>query len=532
MDDFRSRPPRRPTLLVILDGVGLNPSREHNALALARTPHLDRAFARHPHTVIEASGRAVGLPTGQMGNSEVGHTTIGAGAIIRQDLVRIDDAIADGSFFENPVLCAAAQKAARAGGVVHLVGLVSDGGVHSHINHLLALIRLCRQEGAVPVVHMITDGRDTPPRSALKYLDPLLQHLRKAGGAVYSVSGRYYAMDRDRRWERTEAAWRAIALAQGVRRAADARQAICQAYEAGETDEFIQPTVLDGARPMQAEDQIVFFNFRNDRSRQLTYALAGEDFDRFPRPGYRPHPVTCLTEYDARFRLPVAFPPEAPETTLGEVISGAGIRQFRCAETEKYAHVTFFLNGGREAPYPGEDRRMIPSPKVATYDQCPEMSAAAVAEAVVEAMESGRYGFIVVNFANGDMVGHTAVREAVIAAVEAVDRAVGELLAAAEAHGYSVVLTADHGNCDEMVDPVTGEPHTQHTVYPVPCLVIDQVPWRLATGGGLSNIAATVLQLMGLERPASMTGDSLLLAEIPVRADQSEGPDLAACAGG
>ncbi len=532
MDTFHAQPPRRPTLLVILDGVGLNPSRENNAVALAHTPNLDRYFAHHPHTVIEASGRAVGLPTGQMGNSEVGHTTLGAGAIIRQDLVRIDDAVADGTFFENPVLCAAADKAAKANRPVHLVGLVSDGGVHAHIDHLIALIRLCRQEGARPVVHMITDGRDTPPQSALQYLERLEPVLTEAGGAIYTVSGRYYAMDRDRRWERTEAAWRAIALAEGERRAPDARTAICQAYAAGETDEFIRPTVLEGAQPLDPRDQVIFFNFRNDRSRQLTYALADKDFDRFERGEYRPAAVTCLTEYDARFRLPVAFPPEAPETTLAEVISQAGIRQFHCAETEKYAHVTFFLNGGREEPFPGEERKMIPSPKVATYDLQPEMSAPEVARTVVEAIESGRYGFIVVNFANGDMVGHTAVREAVIRAVEAVDRAVGEVLDAAVAHGFSVVLTADHGNCDEMIDPITGEPHTQHTVYPVPCLIIDEVPWRLATGGGLSNIAATILQLMGLERPQAMTGDSLLLQALPTpRVDERGDEGLAACSG-
>ncbi len=529
-DDLHNTPPRRPTLLIILDGVGLNPSRANNALALARTPHLDHYFAHHPHTVLEASGRAVGLPTGQMGNSEVGHTTLGAGAIIRQDLVRIDDAIADGSFFENPVLCAAAQKAAQAKSHVHLIGLVSDGGVHSHIRHLIALLRLCHQEGARAVVHMITDGRDTPPRSALGYLEQLQPVLQETGATLASLSGRYYAMDRDRRWERTEAAFRAIALAEGRRRARDPREAICQAYEAGESDEFIQPTVIHGAHPIAPEDQIIFFNFRNDRSRQLTYALSHRDFDRFPRDGYRPHRVTCLTEYDARFKLPVAFPPEAPETTLAEVISRAGIRQFHCAETEKYAHVTFFLNGGREEPYPGEERQMIPSPKVATYDQKPEMSAPEVARAVVEAIESERYGFIVVNFANGDMVGHTAVRQAVIQAVEAVDRAVGQVLQAAEKHGYSVLLTADHGNCDEMVDPVTGEPHTQHTTYPVPCLIIDETPWVLATGGGLSNVAATVLQLMGLERPEAMSGDSLLLRPRQDATEENQGT-LPACSG-
>jgi len=497
-------------VLVILDGFGLNPSRRHNAVLEARTPRFDDYFARYPHTVLEASGRAVGLPEGQMGNSEVGHLTIGCGSVIRQDLVRIDDAIADGSFYSNRVLLEAAARARDADRPLHLVGLVSDGGVHSHVRHLLALIELARREGVVPVVHMITDGRDTPPRSALGYLPLVEGALEGARGCIATVVGRYYAMDRDQRWERTRAAWAALVGGEG-RRARDAREAIEAAYAAGEGDEFIAPTVIGETPRVRPGDEVVFFNFRNDRPRQLTAALSQRGFEHFARPGFEPVRVTCLTEYDPRFGLPVAFAPERPRITLGEVVSQAGLRQFHCAETEKYAHVTFFINGGREQPFPGEDRVMVPSPRVATYDQAPEMSAAAVADAVVDAIGKRRYGLIVVNFANGDMVGHTAVREAVIRAVETLDREVGRVLDAAVAAGCSVVLTADHGNCDEMVDPVTGEPHTQHTTYPVPCLVIDEVPWRLATGAGLSSVAPTVLQLMGLPQPKAMTGRSLLL---------------------
>ncbi len=507
--------PRRNTLLVIMDGFGVNPSKRNNAVCLADTPRLDEYFARYPHTTLEACGRAVGLPDGQMGNSEVGHLTIGSGSVVRQDLVRIDDAIEDGSFFENPALVAAVRAAKAAERPLHLLGLVSDGGVHSHVRHLHALIKLCRKHEVVPVVHMITDGRDTPPKSALNYLPALNKRLDKAGGRIATICGRYYAMDRDKRWERTQVAFEAIVHGKG-RPAESAEAGIQSAYELGETDEFIKPIVLPDAERVLPGDSLIFFNFRNDRPRQLAEALGQDDFEGFDRGDYTPITVTCLTEYDPKFLSPVAFPPERPKTTLGEVVSLAGYRQFHCAETEKYAHVTFFLNGGREEPHAGEDRVMIPSPHVATYDQAPEMSAAQVADEVIKALESGDYAFIVVNFANGDMVGHTAVREAVIKAVETLDREVGRVLDAAVEHDYSVILTADHGNCDEMVDPITGEPHTQHTMYPVPCLIIDEVPWRLNTGAGLSSIAPTVLQLMGLQQPKVMKGKSILLEEIRV----------------
>ena len=505
-------PPRRPTLLVILDGFGLNPETRDNAIAEAGTPHLDRYFARYPHVPLRTSGRAVGLPDGQMGNSEVGHVTLGSGAIVRQSLVRIDDAIADGSFHTNPALRGAAERAAASGRPLHLVGLISDGGVHSHVNHVLALIALAKQAGAVPQLHFLGDGRDTPPRSAAIWLPELEAALADAGGRIATVTGRYYGMDRDQRWERTEVAWRAMAGLGGERTAASAAAAIEAAYAADESDEFIKPTVIDGAEPVAGGDEVIFFNFRNDRPRQLAAALSDPWFAHFERPGLASAParVTTMTDYGSQFDLPIAFDQETPRMTLGQWVSDAGIGQFRTAETEKYAHVTFFFNGGREPPYPGEERLLIPSPKVASYDLQPEMSAPAVADAVIGAMESGKYGLVIVNFANGDMVGHTAVRKAILEAVRALDHEVGRVLDAAVERGFSVVLTADHGNCEQMIDPVTGDPHTQHTTFPVPCLVIDEAVGELNPDAGLADIAPTVLQLMGLEIPSSMSGHSLL----------------------
>jgi 2,3-bisphosphoglycerate-independent phosphoglycerate mutase len=509
--------PRRPVILIIMDGVGVNPSKVNNAYAEADTPRLDAYLSTQSHTTLDACGRAVGLPNGQMGNSEVGHLTLGAGTIVRQDLVRIDDAIDDGSFHHNDALVSAATAARSRNQPLHLIGLVSDGGVHSHMRHLLALIDICREQEVQPIVHMITDGRDTPPRSALNYLPELEQKLEQAGGRIGTVCGRYYAMDRDKRWERTERAFRAIAFAEGEK-AETARAAIEAAYEAGETDEFIKPRIVGAPAPLDTEAVCILFNFRNDRPRQLTAALAMEDCTGFDRGDFHPVFVTCLTEYEPRFLAPIAFPPERPGTTLGGVIAAAGIPQFHCAETEKYAHVTFFFNGGREEPLAGEDRVMVPSPSVDTYDQQPEMSAAEVADETIAAMEKGRYGFILVNFANGDMVGHTAMREPLIKAVETLDTQVGRVLDAAKSQGYSVILTADHGNCDEYVDPVTGEPHTQHTTYPVMCMVMDSSLWRLTTGGGLADVAPTVLALMGVPQPKNMSGHSLLLEELPAQA--------------
>lgn len=507
--------PRRNTILIILDGFGVNPSKINNAVAEADTPRLDEYFSLYPHTVLDACGNAVGLPEGQMGNSEVGHMTLGCGSIIRQDLVRIDDAIENGEFYTNSALCSALDGAKKAGRPMHLLGLVSDGGVHSHTNHLLALIEMCKRNEVKPVVHMITDGRDTAPRSAHQYVDRITGPLEEAGGQIATVCGRYYAMDRDNRWDRVKVAW--DVLVNGVGRTAKtAEEAIDVAYEDDEGDEFVQPTMIDGADLIQEDDNVIFFNFRNDRPRQLTAALTQSTFDHFDRGEFESAAVTCLTEYDPQLLLPIGFAPERPMVTLSQIISQAGIKQFHCSETEKYAHVTFFFNGGREEVFAGEDRVMVPSPDVSTYDLKPEMSALEVADEVIQAIRSQDYGFIVVNFPNGDMVGHTAKREAVIAAVEALDREVGRVLDVANEENFSVILTADHGNCDEMVDPVTWEPHTQHTLYPVPCVIMDEISWHLRTGAGLSNIAPTVLEMMGLQQPQGMTGKSLLLEPHPV----------------
>ena len=501
---------RRPALLVILDGFGINPDPAHNAILQAKTPNFDRYFADYPMTTLQASGRGVGLPAGQMGNSEVGHMTIGSGTIVKQDLVRIDDAIEDGSFYENPALLSAVTASREARRPLHLIGLVSDGGVHSHIDHLGALIRLCHRHQVVPQVHMITDGRDTSPQAAISYLPGLEALLDEYGGHIGTISGRYYAMDRDQRWDRVKMAWDNIVHARGSV-AESAEQAIEQSYAAGTNDEFILPTRLPGQQQLQAGDEMIFFNFRNDRARQICAAFALEHFEEFERGlDYRPINLTTMTYYDAKLGSPVAFAPMRPESTLGSVISDAGLRQLHCAETEKYAHVTFFFNGGREPPYLGEERKLVDSPRVATYDLQPEMSAAGVADAVIEGMKSGAYDFIVVNFANGDMVGHTAVRAAIIEAVEVLDREVGRVLEAAIASQFAVVLTSDHGNCDEMVDPETGKPHTQHSTHPVPCMVIDPEVNTLVEGENLSAIAPTILQLMGIPKPVAMTGNSVI----------------------
>ncbi|MCB1877213.1 MAG: 2,3-bisphosphoglycerate-independent phosphoglycerate mutase [Chromatiales bacterium] len=500
---------KRPVLLVILDGFGANPDRTDNAVALARTPRLDHYFSRHPSTLIQASGPSVGLPDGQMGNSEVGHMTLGSGTVVKQDLVQIDAAIADGSFKSNDVLREAIFTARARNRPVHLLGLVSDGGVHSHVRHLIALIDLCREMGVKPLVHMVTDGRDTIPKCAKRYLPEVETALAAAGGRIATLVGRYFAMDRDNRWDRVERAWRAIVVGNG-RSAAHAEEAISAAYETGHTDEFIRPFVIDGYRGMTPEDVLISFNFRKDRPRQIVAALADPNFAGFDRGDCPRARVTCMMEYDPALKLPAAFAPEQPSVTIADVLSKAGLAQFHCAETEKYAHVTYFFNGGRREVLPKEVQKLVPSPDVATYDLKPEMSAPAVANAVIDAMASGRYPFIVVNFANGDMVGHTGIRHAVLRAVESLDQEVGRVLDGARRLGYSTILTADHGNCDQMIDPETKTPHTQHTRNPVPFLVIDDRPRRLLGGGGLANVAPTVLELMGLPKPDAMTGESLL----------------------
>jgi len=501
--------PGKPCLLIIMDGFGCNPNPENNAVVEGDTPHLDKYFTEHPFTTLEASGRPVGLPDGQMGNSEVGHMTIGCGNILQQDLVRIDDDIDSGSFFHNPVFLDAIAAAKRLKRPLHLIGLLSDGGVHSHIRHLIALIQLCTEHEVSPAIHVICDGRDTAPKSAQTYIDMLTPHLETSNGHIASVCGRYYAMDRDKRWDRIKKAW--LCITEGIGEQADsATIAINQAYTNNNTDEFIEPTYIKDGALIQSYDQVIFFNFRNDRARQLTYTLAGKEFKPFDRGEFKAIALSCLTEYDPLLPLPVAFPPEYADVTLAEIISKNNIRQLHCAETEKYAHVTFFFNGGRETPYPGEERQMIPSPIVATYDLAPEMSASDVSNEVIDAIKSERYGFIVVNYANGDMVGHTAIREAILRAVNVLDTEVHKLISFAAEQGFCVLLTADHGNCDEMVDPVTGQPQTQHTTYPVPFAIIGGEDYELSDDGGLSNIAPTVLEIMGLNQPEKMRASSLI----------------------
>ncbi|MDA8383117.1 MAG: 2,3-bisphosphoglycerate-independent phosphoglycerate mutase [Betaproteobacteria bacterium] len=499
----------KPVLLMIFDGFGINPSRVNNAWAQARTPHLDYYFANHPHTSLQTSGLAVGLPDGQFGSSEVGHLTMGAGRILQQDLMRVQQAIVSGALAQNPTWTQMLEGARR----LHLVGMVSDGGVHSHIDHLVGLLDTVAAAGVAPIVHMITDGRDTPPRAAAVYAERIESVLARLGrGRIATVSGRYCAMDRIAHWDRTEKAWAAMILGLG-QRADSAKSAIEAAYARGEGDEFIVPTIVgDPASSIIGPDEpVLFFNFRSDRMRQIAAAVGLRSFDAFARGDAGTRRVVTLTRYDAKLPFPVLFPPEYPEHGLAQVLSEAGLRQFHCAETEKYPHVTYFFNGGHEEPFPGEDRAIIASPRIATYDLKPEMSAPLVAERVIQAIEEGGYAFVLVNFANADMVGHTANPAATVRAVETLDLQSHRVIRAATARGYRVILTADHGNCEEMIDPETGEPNTQHTLYPVPFLLIGVPKAHLGLGRGLADVAPTVLDLLGIETPSAMTGHSLLL---------------------
>ena len=513
MSDDKSK---RPVVLMILDGWGYNPSCDNNAVCQANTPNLDALFATCPHTLIGASGQDVGLPAWQMGNSEVGHLNLGAGRIVYQDLTRISLSIEDGSLFKNPSLTTALAKLKESGGKLHLMGLLSDGGVHSHNTHLYALIDMARQAGVADIcLHPFLDGRDTPPKSGVLYLLQLEEELARIGaGRVCSVMGRFYAMDRDNRWDRVERAYRAMTEGNG-QPAASSAEAIASAYAAGQTDEFVEPrTILNGGAPagtVDDGDAIIFFNFRADRAREITRCFTETDFQGFSRQR-TPHLVdfVCLTEYDETFDLPVAFPSEELSGILGEVIASAGRRQLRIAETEKYAHVTFFFNGGRETPYAGEDRALIPSPKeVTTYDQKPEMSAAAVADEAVRRIASGQYDMVILNFANPDMVGHTGILDAAVKAMETVDTGVGQVVAATLDAGGCLLITADHGNCEQMTDQ-SGQPHTAHTTNPVSLLLVGHPgPARLKPGI-LADIAPTLLELIGLDIPREMTGSSLL----------------------
>ena len=507
----------RPMVLVILDGFGERAERGANAVRLARTPHLTRLAERFPHTLIGASGPDVGLPVGQMGNSEVGHLNFGAGRIAMMDLSRIDVAVATGSFGNNPVIADAIATARAHGAALHLLGLVSDGGVHSSLEHLLALVDAA-SAGCVPVrVHAFLDGRDTPPRSAHAYLDRLDAHLR-GKGTIATLSGRYFAMDRDQRWDRVARAHAAIVHAEGAR-FATWREALDAAYAAGQNDEFVEPRAIgDYAGVADGRDAALFFNFRPDRAREITLALTAKDFTFFDRGAPRFYArYACMTSYDATLPLPVAYPKESYPDLFPELVARAGLGQFRCAETEKYAHVTYFFNGGREEPYAGEERKLVPSPRdVATYDKKPEMSAAEVTRVTAEAIRSGRYDFILVNYANPDMVGHTGVLDAAITAVEAVDAGVGELARAVFDAGGAMIVTADHGNCETMIDPVTGGVHTAHTLNPVPLWYVRaedegrKLPLR---HGRICDVAPTMLELMGMEQPAAMTGRTLFSLE-------------------
>ena len=503
-----ARPP--VTVLVIFDGWGLRAEHEANAIAAARTPTMDRLNATQAHTALDASGEAVGLMTGIMGNSEVGHLTIGAGRVIYQDVMRINKAIESGALGRNEVLLSALRRAA-AGHVLHLWGLLSDGCVHSHIEHLVALLELAAAQGVEKIaVHAVLDGRDKPPRSALPFVEKVETKLRALGrGRIATVSGRYYAMDRDKRWDRTERAWRTIVKGEG-RCVVSACAAVEQSYAGGKDDEFVEPTVIGTPAPMADGDQVLCYNFRADRARQLTAAIALDDFSGFQRPKRPRVGYVCMTEYDRSFGLPLLFGPEDVPNTLAEVLAGAGVRNLRVAETEKYAHVTYFLNGGVEKPFAFEERALIPSAKVATYDLQPAMSAAAVADRVVEAIESGEFPVIVVNFANPDMVGHTGNYAATVKAVEATDEALGRVISALERKHGIALITADHGNAEFMADPATGQPHTAHTTNLVPFILFDpDFKGRLRDGGTLADVAPTMLGILGWKPPAEMTGHDL-----------------------
>jgi 2,3-bisphosphoglycerate-independent phosphoglycerate mutase len=501
-----------PVVLVILDGFGERAERADNAVRLAKTPTIDAIYERYPHTTIGTSGPDVGLPEGQMGNSEVGHLNFGAGRIAMMDITRIDKAVLEGTLGQNEVIARVVGDAARAGGRLHLLALVSDGGVHSSIEHLFALIDLAHAQGVRTVVHAFLDGRDVQPKTAPGYLTRLEAHL--AGkGVIGTVAGRYWGMDRDNRWERVERSYLAIATAFGPRYES-ALEGVRASFDAGKMDEFVEPFVVgDYAGVDASRDAALHTNFRPDRARELTRALATTPFDGFPRGDAPFVRYACMTTYDGSLHLPVAFAKEAFPDIFPEVLARAGRSQFRCAETEKYAHVTYFFNGGREEPFPGEDRAMVPSPRdVATYDKKPEMSAALVTDAVVAAVDSRKYDFILVNYANPDMVGHTGNLDAAVDAVEAVDAGLARLTVAVKSARGSLIITADHGNCELMKDPATGEPHTAHTTNRVPLLLVDESrrSARLRDGGRICDVAPTLLAMLGLPQPAAMTGRSLL----------------------
>ena len=506
---------KKPYALIIMDGYGENERHEGNAIHSANTPTMDKLMKTCPHTIVHASGMDVGLPEGQMGNSEVGHTNIGAGRIVYQELTRITKSIDDGDFFKNATLLAAIENCKRNNSALHLLGLLSDGGVHSHNKHLYGLLRLAKENGIEKVhVHGFLDGRDVPPSSGADFVEQLVAKIREIGvGDIATVMGRYYAMDRDNRWERVEQAYNAMVLGSG-NTCESAVTAVKESYNEGVTDEFVLPTVIvkDGEPlgKIQENDSVVFFNFRPDRAREITRTIVDEEFTGFERKFF-PTFYVCMTQYDASMpNVEVAFKPESLTNTFGEYISKKGLRQLRIAETEKYAHVTFFFNGGVENVYDGEDRALINSPKVATYDLQPEMSAPEVTEEVLKRIQSGEYDVIVLNFANCDMVGHTGVFDAAVKAVETVDACLGKVVDAIESMGGVALITADHGNADQMVDYETGGAFTAHTTNVVPLVLVGDKEHTLKPGR-LADLAPTMLDLMGLEKPEEMTGESLLV---------------------
>jgi 2,3-bisphosphoglycerate-independent phosphoglycerate mutase len=501
-----------PVLLIILDGFGYRENTDHNAIALAHKPNWDRLWKDYPHMLIHTSGMDVGLPRGQMGNSEVGHLNIGAGRIVYQELTRIDLAIQDGSFFRNPALLQAAQQAKQRGKALHIMGLLSPGGVHSHENHLYAMLELAARAGVQNIyVHAFLDGRDTPPRSAAASIQAMQDKCVSLNtGRIASIVGRYYAMDRDNRWERVQSAYNLVALGKAPFNAATAAEGLQQAYARGENDEFVQATAIGESVPMQDGDVVVFMNFRADRARQLTRALTEPVFDNFARENFpKLADFVTLTSYGKDFNLPLAFAPTDVHNGFGEYIASLGMKQLRIAETEKYAHVTYFFNGGREQPYPGEDRILVPSPKVATYDLKPEMSAFEVTDKLVEAIRSRQYQAIICNYANGDMVGHTGDLAAGIKAVEVLDACLGRVIDAMLESGGEVLITSDHGNVEQMQDNKTGQAHTAHTLNAVPLLYIGRKA-RMMENGSLQDIAPTLLAMIGLPQPPEMTGKPLI----------------------
>lgn len=508
-----------PCLLMILDGWGVNPEKANNAVAISGIPHLEKLASEYPETRLLCSGKAVGLPAGIMGNSEVGHLNIGAGRVVYQNLLRINQAIADGSFAQNKVFNAALDKIAANNAALHLMGLVSDGGVHSHLSHLTALIDAAHARGLSRVfVHAILDGRDTPPESGAGYITALQEHLEKTGtGAIASICGRYYAMDRDKRWDRIQKAFELYTLGKGTA-AADPVSAVKAAYRRDETDEFVQPVFLTGenGKPLatiEDQDTVIFFNYRADRAREITRAFTDPAFTEFKRAVFPSlSDYVCMTQYDEQFSLPMAYPPVHLEKILGQVVSEKGLSQLRIAETEKYAHVTYFFNGGEEAPFENEDRCLIPSPRdIPTYDHKPEMSAPAVTEEVLQRIDSDRYDLIVLNFANMDMVGHTGILAAAVTACQTVDSCVTRIVSRILAKQGTVIVTADHGNAEEMVD-ADGNPHTAHTLNPVRLILVDDSrKGAQLQEGRLADIAPTILDILDIEQPAEMTGQSLIV---------------------